>query len=904
MESLANRFLKGLAPAALALSALPLSAGVITIANFDEDLATVYVNNVATTNGQQIAVDGEVTIELRDFRSDYYFRFAPETQTDRTLAFESWEGLPVGYENATPAIFTPVSDITVTPNVDVKGYCWNVEGSIASSEIHQWAITKNDTLRSVVFKGCKNAVWEHANDLVLDLVRRVKVNGRNYTVTAIDNRPAFDNSHVGTISVAPRFEKFGMCITDIKSSGSFNITNLIGIADTKKMYYGQYCFYYGAGNLQGRVEDFVSRNTTAVDGFAFARRTGMRGVLNLDIVTSIGNNAFQSCSGLTAANLYSPNLKTIGTTALSAGIKDVLIGSTNLTSVATTAFSSAVTNFTFLAGPPTVLQLDNLVSPFANVDGAHSMKLSVDPAISNWWHLAAEPTDREKAAGLPPNFMGVYVTSANARKGWMVASRPMNDILLVGLSSEVGNQNHAVYSGLSENSTLELIAPAGMNMYNLQHFVNGEWTTFASGTGIYHNYIHDGQLTRLQWRMNANSVTTANRAFAGSVEVELIRGTQVAEGYYATGTDLRVTAIPSDVHPKTKFVRWVSGAPEGRETDPVIEVSVDGDLQLVAEFGPAEWVYDETTKKITDGHWTSAARSGEIVDYGMTFSCTFTSSDPSIWLDLSIPIYVPSDPDNKYWITGITGGRDLTYHRVRFGENITSLRGSMLWSDYNIDEVEGLGKVRETNLGDYFLYMYGTVVPLMSRTYEAEDFVPPMLTTLSPHTFGGGPKLKGKLVFGAMTNVNNIGKMNIGAVTNIQFLAEGLSAFPDSTFRSLPNLTTVTIGSTNLVRANYSVFENSKSLKDIYFLAHAPSAAVLDNLLYPCTTTNTVIHASKWAPGWKGMRAEGYTSFPEWENRPEGCWGMYKTANGKKRFYLVHCDSKYGPRPGLMILVK
>ena len=71
-------------------------AATITVKNFDADLATVYVNDQPTTNGQQVAVDGTVKIELGGFRNDYYFRYAPETQTDRELAFDCWEGVPAG----------------------------------------------------------------------------------------------------------------------------------------------------------------------------------------------------------------------------------------------------------------------------------------------------------------------------------------------------------------------------------------------------------------------------------------------------------------------------------------------------------------------------------------------------------------------------------------------------------------------------------------------------------------------------------------------------------------------------------------------------------------------------------------------------------------------------------------
>ena len=38
--------------------------------------------------------------------------------------------------------------------------------------------------------------------------------------------------------------------------------------------------------------------------------------------------------------------------------------------------------------------------------------------------------------------------------------------------------------------------------------------------------------------------------------------------------------------------------------------------------------------------------------------------------------------------------------------------------------------------------------------------------------------------------------------------------------------------------------------------------------------------------------------------RPADCWGIYQTADGTKRYYLVQKDSKYDVRRGMMVLVK
>ena len=80
--------------------------------------------------------------------------------------------------------------------------------------------------------------------------------------------------------------------------------------------------------------------------------------------------------------------------------------------------------------------------------------------------------------------------------------------------------------------------------------------------------------------------------------------------------------------------------------------------------------------------------------------------------------------------------------------------------------------------------------------------------------------------------------------------------------------------------------------------------AALDNILYSVGTTNATVHCSKYAPGWKELRMKGYSSCKEWAARPAGCWGIYQTDNGQKRFYLVQKDSKYDKRNGFSVLVK
>ena len=140
-------------------------AAKITVENFDDDLATVYVNNVAVADGESVEVSGSVTIELKDFRNDYYFRFAPASQTDRELALACWEGVPAGCENSNPAVFTPDGDLTITPNFDVKNFCWEYQEVETVKQIvnhvHRWGFSSvTASARTLVTGACIAPVEE------------------------------------------------------------------------------------------------------------------------------------------------------------------------------------------------------------------------------------------------------------------------------------------------------------------------------------------------------------------------------------------------------------------------------------------------------------------------------------------------------------------------------------------------------------------------------------------------------------------------------------------------------------------------------------------------------------------------------------------------------------------------
>ena len=912
--------------AAAALAAHSALASVsITVRNFDEDLATVYVNDVATTNGQVVAADGEVKVELRDFRSDYYFRYAPAGQTDRTLGFESWDGLPDGVESQNPVTFTPSADLTITPNVDVKGYAWQVvtdeQGAVTSVTNHyhvwNWNAADDDT-RGVTFgKSVTNTVGATKNNLEIDFVERVRYKGRNYTITGMPSmssseRSRLQHTRAGLWALAPRFSDFG----EFASGGGQGdvctaITNVVGMYDLKTAMVGSHTFYYSGTPIAGLATNLVPRKAKSIGLDAYKGRN-LTGELLLEEIESLSGNI----GGITTARLTSEKLTSISDAFAGSTLKEVTIGSSVLTKAGTGCIPTSVTNIEFLADAPSQAVLEAMVFRFVGADGAHPLRFTVDPARSNWWHRVSALTADEVAAGAPENCLGSFVTEYG-RKAWVVSSSPTAGVLVVGDMTRQENLGCTTYAGLESGRQLTLTAPAGMTIAWIQHLVDGAWKTVEVkdlGSASSFAYTHGGELTRVQWRADGGALLTLTRSgYEGSLAVEVKTGSLVAgEGIYEKGSELWITATPQTAtHPHSKIAQWTVDGERIAGTDEVLKIVMDGDRTVDCLFGAAEWLYNESKKTATDGIWTASDLQGEIVDGGMTFK-GFTSTDYTQWLDFSIPVYVPSDPDRQYRIAKVTGPGQLKAYRVRFGADMV-VDGLGFWQNGVISEIEGLGKTKSTVLGEAFLYNYGTATPLRQQTYECEDFVPETLTNIRAwYTFHESPTLVGTLRLSAMNKMfKTLGSLNCGAITNLQLLAEDLQDLDQTIFSGFANIRQMTIGSTNLLSCLNSAFKTpATTISDLTFLAHAPSATALDNLLYYAEPAKVVIHCSRFAPGWKAMRMKGYASQPEWTERPAGAWGIYETSDGcaahgkNKRFYLVQRDSEYDSREGMVLIVK
>lgn len=907
--------------AALALSAhAALAVCSVTVRNFDEDLATVYVNDVATTNGQVVAVDGDVKVELRDFRSDYYFRYAPASQTDRILGFESWEGLPEGVESQNPVTFTPTADLTITPNVDVKGYAWQVvtdeNGAVTSvtNHYHVWNWkAAADATRGVTFgKSVGNTVGATENNLEIDFVERVRYKDRNYTITGMSSseRALLQNTRAGLWALAPRFSDFGSF-----ASGGGDvctcITNIVGMYDLKTATIGQYSFYYSGTPFSGPATNFVPRKAKSIGDSAYNGRN-LTGELLLEEIESLSGKI----AGITTARITSEKLTTISDAFAGSALKEITIGSSVLTKASQRCIPLSVTNVVFLADAPSQAVLEAMLFGFDGVDGAHSLRITVDPSRSNWWHRVSAPTAGEVAAGLPENCLGSFATE-NGRKAWIVSSSPTAGVLVVGDMTHLENLGCTTVSGLASGQELTLTAPAGMTTACIQHLVDGTWTTVEEkdlGTASSFTYTHGGELTRVLWRVDGAVLTLTRSGHAGSLAIEVKKGGLVAgESIYEKGSELWITATPqTEAHPHSRLSRWTVDGEESPETGEVLKIVMDADRTVDCSFAAAEWLYNESTKKATDGIWTTGVLVGDIADYGMTFN-SFSSTDYTQWLDFSIPVYVPSDPDHQYRIMKVTGPQGWwDAYRVRFGAGMV-VAGLGFQGSGNIAEIEGLGKTKTSEVGAYFLYNYGAATQLRKQTYECMDFFPETLTKIGAvQTFLESPALVGTLRLSAMSKMfSTLGGLNCGAITNLELLAEDLQAIDQKIFSGFANISRMTIGSTNLLSCLSDAFKTPGStVRDLTFLAHAPAAAALDNILYYAEPTSVVIHCSRLAPGWKALRMKGYASQPEWDARPAGAWGLYETSDGcaahgkSKRFYLVQRDSVYDRREGMVLIVK
>ena len=933
--------MKKLIAVAMVAACAAAQAAKITVKNFDEDLGTVYVNDVAVADGESIEVEGQVTVELKDFRNDYYFRFAPASQEDRELALDYWEGMPEGCENSNPAVFTVDGDLTITPNFDVKGFCWeyqeveNVKQIV--NHVHRWGFSSvTASARTLVTGACIAPVEETSeNNLVFDCVERVRyTDGKLYTIVEVGGwswRP-FKKSRVGTWALAAKHSYFDTNLTNDDSPKTFMLTNIVNASEVRSCSYSDHVFYSGSVSFAGPATNFIPRNTVSFGNGACDGRKEMTGALVLDKVqTLIG---FSGCSGLASLIVNSPDLKSITGNAFSGctKLRDVAFtgGLSNLTAVSETAFAANVTNFAFTADPPANPLIDAMVAQQTSVDGAHACRLTVDATRASAWNIASGLTANEIEAGLPANCMGAYANAAGGRKAWVVASASMDGILLVGDMMMTDCAGFVPTSGLAKDETVELTAPAGYESCKLQKFVNGVWTTYETVNMTAFTYTHPGELVRAVWFVDGARLTTKVNGYGGTVAVDVISGTKVSDGVYSKGAVVRLTATGRAEHPTSHFAGWTGGATGASAS---VEVTLNEDTEVTAEFAPDEWIYTNATQ-ITDGEWTITSSSLSETD--LTVKGMSGGNGGLLLLDLSLPIHPADDLGTTYEVVKLDCSPP-SLHKLKVGPALTSFCEHFLDSSTTIEDIFGLGATKMTGFPYCFLYKCGSA-PLAQRVYEANDFIPPGMNSFGWYnTIGVLPHLKGTLEMNAVsklyeTAVVNVGVLNdylyketledgtIVGVTNLVLSTKDLQEI--SGVFNKAHLKSLTIGSTNLVSIASGSFSGAAStLTDVtftgdlttwttlasgvfpacatnfWFFDNPPQSDVLDNLVsaqaHGDSTHNARLIVNPGCKNWWN-----YVTDPTAEEiaagLPENCMGVFKTFLGARKAWIVGTESVGG----------
>ncbi|NLN01722.1 MAG: leucine-rich repeat domain-containing protein [Lentisphaerae bacterium] len=901
---------------ALLASAATVQAATLTVRNFDEDLATVHVNGAAVTNGGTVEVSGQVTLELAEFRHDYYFAYAPGTQTNRTLALARWEGLPGGASaTANPVTINVTNDLTITPNIDCQGYVWVADDARTAMTDCTWTMSMSGlapntrTVKAVAYTAYTSGAK------VMDFAKRVDYKGTNYTVVAFTSRNAFKNSGLNEMRLPKRFNQMVFAQTD---GGGFNLTNIVGLADCAMTSVPGYGFFYGAAAIAGPMVDYIPRGVKSIGENAYCNKSALKGALPLPTIVNIDNSAFSACTGVTELYSESPVFTTIGSYAFRncTGLKKITLASPALSSVAPDAFTgaAAITNLTYLSAPPASFNpVDNLLRRVANVDGDHACTMHVPLTISNWWKWVSAPSANEVAAGLPAGCAGVYVTEADERKAWIVSTDDLSSCLLETDMAMVVDKEYAVHSNLTSGAQMTL-SRAGFTSCQLQHFnpATGAWETFETRMGDSFTYTHDGHLTRAIWLVEGAVLTLSSSRYGGTFTVTG-PAPILGDNVYALNSVLTITAHGADERPTSHFSVWSSGVSGDDAANATITVTMDSDKTLVADFDPDEWLYDPVTQTISDREWTSSKVTLDAVNATVSVGDFYGGQNNVLWLDLSLPVHVPSQPETDYVVTKLTTARNSHLIRIRVGPRFSHFVSDMFRGSTVLDSIEGLGESSLT-VFPWCTFHDISIAPIITRVYEANDFIPPTLVAVEDYFYSGGPTLVGTLRlpnFKTFTQDNRgfNDAARLGGVTNLMLTCKDLTEITYNMFVGM-RLQEVTIGSTNFTSSMSNPFSGSVStMERMIFLAHAPDRTALDNVLSGFTARTTpsaiplLLHCSRYAPGWREMGATLDRASAEWQNRPDDTWGIYETAAGK-RYYLIQRASEYDKLRGMVLILK
>lgn len=115
-------------------------------------------------------------------------------------------------------------------------------------------------------------------------------------------------------------------------------------------------------------------------------------------------------------------------------------------------------------------------------------------------------------------------------------------------------------------------------------------------------YVHKASGARLTWIWEETGYAVSAEP-ESSLESVSFAPVPDVDGCYPAGTDVTLTAHPSETAPRSTFVKWTGDVPAGHEADNPLTITVDGPKALVPVFRRDWTVCDETPPTIYDGVW-------------------------------------------------------------------------------------------------------------------------------------------------------------------------------------------------------------------------------------------------------------------------------------------------------------
>ena len=201
---------------------------------------------------------------------------------------------------------------------------------------------------------------------------------------------------------------------------------------------------------------------------------------------------------------------------------------------------------------------------------------------------------------------------------------------------------------------------------------------------------------------------------------------------------------------------------------------------------------------------------------------------------------------------------------------------------------------------------------------DAAQLVPSGVTNIGNAVFYGCPLLTGVL---DLPNVRNIDPSDAfrdcTGLTEIRLGSPDLGLVGRRAFQNTAKLQSITIGSTNklfgvaLDSGNDTYPGSAATLTNITFYGPAPAQTNIDFLLGKVTANNKttssgahgcVLRVSKHQNGWSAL-ATDFENLEATADKPAGCFGVYVTASGDRKAWLVQAASPYDGPGGFVIRI-